>query len=91
MEEIVEKHNLKPHPEGGFYSVTYVCPDIFLYGEKKRSCGTCIYYILGELDFSCFHMIQSDEMWHHYEGRRINMNTQVVIWKFTSLKMENTK
>ena len=33
-----------------------------------RSASTGIYFLLGWDDLSTFHVIKSDEMWHHYDG-----------------------
>lgn len=34
----------------------------------QRSAGTSIYYLLEKNDFSAFHRIKSDEIWHYYDG-----------------------
>lgn len=65
--------NLKPHPEGGFYSETYRNDDqcsLERYNKQIRSCSTAIYYLLKspESPTSRFHRIKSDEMWHFYQG-----------------------
>ena len=66
--------NLEPHPEGGYYRESYRSsvrvdafnPDAGV--EGSRSVSTAIYYLLKGSDFSAFHRIRSDEMWHHYAG-----------------------
>jgi predicted cupin superfamily sugar epimerase len=35
--------------------------------------STAIYYLLQGLDFSGFHRIKSDEVWHFYEGTALNV------------------
>lgn len=70
VDELVDLLDLKPHPEGGFYKETYraeqrIFPDGFS-GERNTSTG--IYFLLRACDFSAFHKIQSDEMWHFYAG-----------------------
>lgn len=70
----IEKLQLKPHPEGGFYREWYrsslpVTTDVAKSGmEGSRSACTCIYYLLQSDQFSAFHRIRSDEIWHFYEG-----------------------
>ncbi len=69
----IEKLGLLPHPEGGAFKEVYrsALQDDFLLsnGQKaKRSLSTAIYYLLREGEFSVFHRIQSDEIWHHYDG-----------------------
>ncbi len=70
----VDALKLAPHPEGGFFRETYrsqddIAPDgdLARFGGV-RSCSTAIYYLLGRGDYSAFHRIKSDEMWHFYAG-----------------------
>lgn len=66
--------NLLPHPEGGFYRETYRSPLIITHSALQekfpgdRSCATAIYYLLESGDFSAFHRIRSDELWHFHDG-----------------------
>lgn len=68
------------HPEGGFYKETYRSAQKIDQEDKDklfpsgRAYSTAIYYLLGTGDISRFHRIQSDEIWHYYDG-----NTSVVI------------
>lgn len=66
--------DLQPHPEGGYYREIYrssgtICRQV-LSGAFKgdRSYATSIYYLLEDRDFSAFHRIPSDEIWHFYDG-----------------------
>lgn len=34
----------------------------------ERSAGSSIYFLLGEEDFSAWHQLNSDEIWHYYDG-----------------------
>ena len=70
----IEKYNLLPHPEGGYYAETYrsaegiskdALPERF---EGNRSFSTGIYFLLQKENISAFHRIKSDEMWHFYAG-----------------------
>jgi uncharacterized protein len=70
----IDRLSLSPHPEGGYYRVTYqsdltivqdALPSVF---HGDRSASTAIYFLLAELDFSAFHRIASDELWHFYAG-----------------------
>lgn len=71
---LVQKLGLLPHPEGGYYKETYRSSEQILVGglpnrfEKERAFSTGIYYLLEKDDFSAFHRIKSDEMWHFYAG-----------------------
>ena len=64
---------LNPHPEGGFYKETYRSEhetgfDGF---DGRRNLSTGIYFMLTQGNFSAFHRIKSDEMWHFYDGSSI--------------------
>ncbi len=66
----VDKLQLLAHPEGGFYKETYrsaIEVDSFEMKEK-RNLSTAIYFLITAGNFSAFHSIKSDEMWHYYEG-----------------------
>lgn len=62
--------DLKPHPEGGFFKETYrsSIEEEFSGFLGKRSLSTGIYFLLEKGNFSAFHRIRSDEMWHFYAG-----------------------
>lgn len=70
----VEKLGLVPHPEGGYYRQTYRA-DFALSREAlsgkfsgDRPVATAIYFLLDGGNFSAFHRLRSDEMWHFYAG-----------------------
>ena len=77
---IIEKLELEPHPEGGYFRETYrsageiepenLGPNF----EGKRNYSTCIYFLLTSRDFSAFHRIQQDEIWHFYDGSPIQLH-----------------
>jgi predicted cupin superfamily sugar epimerase len=65
---------LSPHPEGGYYRATYKA-DLTIVRDAlpssyhgDRSASTAIYFLLDGRDFSAFHRIASDEVWHFYTG-----------------------
>lgn len=70
----VKKLKLEPHPEGGWFKEVYrskeTIDDSALPGRftGSRNYSTAIYYLLEEGDYSAFHRIQSDELWHFYDG-----------------------
>ncbi|WP_106794394.1 cupin domain-containing protein [Aquimarina sp. Aq78] len=74
IEKIVQKLDMNPHPEGGFYKETYrsegVIPQQILNEKFKgeRNYCTAIYFLLTSDNFSAFHKINQDEIWHYYEG-----------------------
>jgi hypothetical protein len=70
----IETLGLQAHPEGGFFRETYrssgVVPKAALSDKfgGNRNISTAIYFLLRSQDRSVFHRIQSDEMWHFYDG-----------------------
>jgi predicted cupin superfamily sugar epimerase len=70
----VRKLGLQPHPEGGYYRQTYQS-DLVLAKQSlpaqftgPRSAATAIYFLLEDGNFSAFHRLRSDEVWHFYAG-----------------------
>jgi predicted cupin superfamily sugar epimerase len=61
---------LEEHPEGGYFKETYRAEmEIDATGfEGRRAAGTAIYYLLKGCQFSAFHRMKSDEIWHYYAG-----------------------
>jgi hypothetical protein len=69
----IERLNLEPHPEGGWYRQTYrarlTLPHAALPGfTGDRAASTAIYFLLAGDQFSAFHRLRSDEVWHFYTG-----------------------
>ena len=70
VRELIEKLELRPHPEGGFYREIFrsdheVTPDD---GRPARAALTTIYFLLPNEVVSRWHKVESDEVWHLYEG-----------------------
>lgn len=72
--DLIDRLQLTPHPEGGFYRETYRCeenipqsglPDRF---HGTRSFSTAILFLLRNKDYSRLHRISQDEIWHFYLG-----------------------
>jgi predicted cupin superfamily sugar epimerase len=72
--EYIDKLQLKPHPEGGFYKEVYRAGEIILSDhlpdryKTSRTFSTSIYYLLEGNQVSKFHRLKSDEQWHFYDG-----------------------
>jgi uncharacterized protein len=70
----IDRLDLMPHPEGGWYRETYRCAESTTAAalptrfRGARHHATAIYYLLEEGDFSAWHRIHSDEIWHVYAG-----------------------
>lgn len=67
--ELVEKLNLSPHPEGGFYRETFRSSGKIDKGKMaNHNYSTAIYYLLAPGNVSKFHRIKQEEIWHYYQG-----------------------
>jgi uncharacterized protein len=70
----IEQLELEKHPEGGWFREIYLSDDIVPQTglpsgfRGERSFATSIYFLLEGNDFSAFHRIKSDEIWHYYAG-----------------------
>lgn len=71
----IDHLNLEPLPEeGGMYREVYRSDEVIPASalpsrfEEDRAFGTSIYYLLQHPDFSAFHRIQQEEIWHFYAG-----------------------
>ena len=69
----VNKLELLPHPEGGFYKETYrsveMIPEDTLQGfHSARNICTAIYFLMSSGKISAFHRILSDELWFFHSG-----------------------
>ncbi len=78
--DFINELKLQPHPEGGYYSRTYesaemipadALPDRF--GADRRI-STAIYFLLEGTEYSAFHRIKSDELWHFYAGEGLHIH-----------------
>lgn len=70
----IEKLRLEAHPEGGYFRQTYRS-EMMISREAlpagftgARAASTAIYFLLEGENFSAFHRLRSDEVWHFYAG-----------------------
>lgn len=70
----IDQLALQKHPEGGWFKEVYRSEEKIIAGalpkeiKGDRNICTSIYYLLSGEDFSAFHRIKSDEIWHFYTG-----------------------
>lgn len=81
VQEIIKVLDLKKHPEGGYYKETYRSKG-FINSDSldenysgNRNYSTCIYFLLTSEQFSAFHKINQDEIWHFHKGSTIELHT----------------
>jgi len=77
--KIVSELGLNPHPEGGVYKETYRSTGIIDQSVLEKFVGdrnycTAIYFLLTSNNFSAFHKIKQDEIWHHYQGSSLHVH-----------------
>jgi predicted cupin superfamily sugar epimerase len=72
----IHKLNLREHPEGGYFTQTYVSDVLITLPEHDgpRFACTAIYYLLVEDQFSSFHIMRSDELWNFYAGSSLTLH-----------------
>jgi uncharacterized protein len=87
----IEKLQLLAHPEGGYFRQTYRS-DLTIAREAlpsgfggARAASTAIYFLLEEKDFSAFHRLRSDEMWHFYAGAPLTVHVLDGAGKYSSI------
>jgi uncharacterized protein len=64
---IIERLELAPHPEGGWYRETWRAPA----GENARAAGTAIHFLLEQGQRSHWHRVDADELWLWHAGSPI--------------------
>jgi uncharacterized protein len=90
--QLIKRLGLKKHPEGGYFKQTYTADTIVnVVGyDQPRYISTAIYYMLVGDQFSAFHRIRSDELWHHYTGGSLTLHT-IGNGKLSKVKMGKSR
>ena len=74
VNKIIKNFDMKPHPEGGYYTENYRSkiniaeknlPESF---SGRRSISTSILFLLPQNSFSAFHKLKQDEIWYYHAG-----------------------
>jgi predicted cupin superfamily sugar epimerase len=71
--ELIVQLDLVPHPEGGWYRETHRSSELLQTPRGPRSALTSIYYLLETPQFSRWHVVGSDEIWHHHDGAPLEL------------------
>lgn len=95
VQHLIDFYNLLPHPEGGFYRQTYKS-SMSIDGhylsndfQGERVISTAIYFLLNGINFSAFHRIKSDELWHFYAGDALNIYVIELDGNLKTIKLGN--
>jgi predicted cupin superfamily sugar epimerase len=76
----IERLELERHPEGGYFRETYRARETIAGANLPSRFGgdrtllTAIYFLLEGDEFSAFHRIKQDEMWHFYDGSSLTLH-----------------
>src|SRR5215469_8119870 len=70
---VIDKLDLKPHPEGGSYREIYRSSERVQTVRGARSAITSVYYLLERNQISRWHVVEADEIWHFYEGSPLEL------------------
>ncbi|MFT6143872.1 MAG: putative cupin superfamily sugar epimerase [Myxococcota bacterium] len=68
IDSVIRHLVLVPHPEGGHYRETFRSEDTVGTQRGQRSAGTAIFFALRDGEYSAWHRVRADEVWHHYDG-----------------------
>lgn len=60
---LAERHDLLPHPEGGWYRRTWTSDHTLVTRRGERDAASAIHYLLPDGQGSRRHAVASDEMW----------------------------
>lgn len=89
----IDALQLAPHPEGGkFREVHRSRETIPLAGLPARFSGprnfsTAIYYLLQGSEFSAWHRIRQDEVWHFYDGASIILHKISLSGEYAAIEL----
>lgn len=72
---LIANLGLTPHPEGGYYGELYRSESNVHPTDRRgpRPALTTIYFLLPAGAVSRWHRVQSDEVWHFYEGSPLDL------------------
>lgn len=87
MHDYIRQLKMEKHIEGGYFRVNYRSSDKVMplhpryqssagqevSNASQRNAGSAIYFLLEKDDFSAWHRIKSDEIWHFYDGCPVNV------------------
>ena len=84
--EIVDRLELEPHPEGGWYREVHRSAEQVQTARGPRSALTTIYYLLERGQLSRWHAVASDEIWHFYSGAPL----ELLVYEPASKKLQRS-
>ena len=73
-QELIARLGLKPHPEGGHYAELFRSESRVQTPRGERRALTTIDFLLRAGEFSAWHRVRSDEVWHLLEGGPLRLH-----------------
>jgi predicted cupin superfamily sugar epimerase len=75
--ELIESLAMSPHPEGGYFRELFRAERAVdpLDGRERRPALTAIWFLMLSGQKSAWHVVDSDEIWIHFEGEPIHLHT----------------
>lgn len=80
VNRLIQKLKLEPHPEGGLFALHFrsnqqikSC-DTARYNNEERCSGSAIYYLLRNDEYSAWHRLKSEELWHYHRGSAVKLH-----------------
>jgi len=89
----IRQLNLARHPEGGWFRETYRAAETVAGSALParfggpRHLATAIYFLLQPPEFSAFHRVKADEMWHFYAGAPLTLHLISPAGDYTSARL----
>ena len=89
----IDRLGLVRHPEGGYYRETYRSRESIAANHLPERFGgdrffsTAIYFLLPGDEFSAFHSIRQDEVWHFYEGSALTVHVIDSRGEYTAIRL----
>jgi predicted cupin superfamily sugar epimerase len=71
--ELIAGLRLEPHPEGGWYREIHRSSQLLQTARGPRAALTSIYFLLERGQHSRWHLVTSDEIWHHGGGAALEL------------------
>ncbi|HTU64926.1 MAG TPA: cupin domain-containing protein [Steroidobacteraceae bacterium] len=72
---LITRLALTPHPEGGWYREVHRSSELISTARGPRAAITSIYFLLEAKQRSRWHVVLSDELWHHVGGAPLELVT----------------
>ena len=92
-EQWIQFLQLREHPEGGWFREVYRAEETIPHqslpsrfsGDRRFS--TAIYFLLNKKEFSAFHRIKQDELWHFYDGAPLIIHVIDHVGNYSTFKL----